>query len=115
MRGDDLAGVSTAELEMALSEWRRWRNRVRFAKDMRLRRERDEQACGYITAIEHELTLRTPEVRERMLQQTTAALEAVVHARTIPLDVYRSLRRELATIEKRDARPYQQAPDGHRL
>jgi len=52
---------------------------------------------------------------EVMLQQTTAALGAVIHAHTIPLDVYRSLRRELATIEKRDARYYQQAPDGYRL
>lgn len=115
MRGEDLAEVSTAELRMALNEWRRWRDRVRSAKDMRLRRERDEQACSYIAAIEHELTLRTPEVRERMLQQTTAALQAVVHGHTIPLDVYRSLRRELATIEKRDDHSHQQTPDGHRL
>lgn len=100
----ELTEMSPAELEVELRDWKRWRARVMTSSTMRLRRERYEEACDRIAAIEEELRLRTPEVRERMLDEAATRVRTIVSAPTVRLDAFRRARREHAAIEKRKPR-----------
>lgn len=101
---DSLVQMHDDELEMALVEWKRWRDRVRHAENMRRREARFAQACAYIAAIERELTLRSPAGRDQLRREAEAAVDAVVQRETVPLDAYRAARDQLALVKRRMAR-----------
>lgn len=95
----DLAEMNFAELERALVEWKRWRNHVRTAETMRLRPERFHQACAFITAIERELMMRSPEVRHGMLKDASATMRRLAGEATVALDDYRSARAQFFSAQ----------------
>jgi len=99
-----LEEMSVNDLEMLLGDWRRWRDKVVTAKTMRIRRERFEDACTQIAAIEEELRLRAPEVHARMLHEAAMRVHALVSAPTVPLDAFRAAQKERAAIAKRKTR-----------
>ena len=99
MKTESLSNVDDGELEMALAEWKRWRNRVRHAETMNRRQERYEQACAQIAAIEEEI-----EFRRSCRQRHRAALAAVHHiaaADCVPLSEFRAARKDADRIEQR--------------
>jgi hypothetical protein len=100
----ELSEMSLSELEMALIEWKRWRNRVRTAEAMRLRPERCEQAGAFISAIEQEVMMRSPEVRDRMLKDASATMQKLAGEATVALDDYRSARTRFFGIQRRKTR-----------
>ncbi|MCU0837901.1 MAG: hypothetical protein MUE49_04160 [Rhodospirillales bacterium] len=101
MRIEDLAALPDTDLRAALADWKRWRNHVRHAPVMRLRRERCEQADAFIAAIERELSLRSPEGRYQHLQRAIAAVRELEGEATVSLSAYRAARRQLDTISQR--------------
>lgn len=101
---DSLVEMHDDELEMALVEWKRWRDRVRHAETMRQREARFTQACAYIEAIERELALRSPLGRDQLHREAEAAVDAVVQRETVPLDAYRAARDQLAAVRRRMSR-----------
>lgn len=98
---DNLVEMDDNELEMALIEWKRWRDRVRSAETMRRREARFTQASTYIEAIERELALRSPTGRDQLRRAAEAAVEAAVGSKTVPLDAYRAARDQLAVVKRR--------------
>ncbi len=101
---DSLVEMRDDDLDMALIEWKRWRDRVRDAETMRRRQARFAQACTYIEAIERELALRSPVGRDQLRRQAEAAVDAAVQRETVALDAYRAARDQLAVVRRRMTR-----------
>ena len=89
------------DLKMELTEWRRWRDRVRHAPVMRRRQERFNEACARIVEIEQELAARTPAEKDRRRRAARATVWALAGSATVSLDAYREARSELDRLERR--------------
>lgn len=98
---DNLVEMEDNELEMALIEWKRWRDRVRHAETMRRREARFAQASSYIEAIERELALRSPAGRDQLRRDAESAVEAAAGGKTVALDAFRAARDQLAIVKRR--------------
>ncbi len=104
MRIEDLATFTDTDLQAALADWKRWRNHVRHAPVMRLRRERCAQADAFIAAIERELSFRSPEGRYQHLQQAISVVRGLEGSTMVSLSAYRAARRQLDAISDRGRR-----------
>jgi hypothetical protein len=96
---EGLSDVDESELQMALAEWKRWRNRVRHAETMNRRQERYAQACAQIDAIEEEM-----EFRRTCRQRHQAALvqaNRIAAADLVSLNEFRTARTDADTIAQR--------------
>lgn len=103
---EELSRMSDAELASALAEWKRWRNHVWLASEVRNRQERHEQACAVIELIEAEMWLRSPSISERSLREAEAAVRAAATGREVSLSAYRAARRDLERSRRRQSRQF---------
>ena len=99
MTTEGLSNVNDDELQMALAEWKRWRDRVRHAETMNRRQERYDQACTQIAAIEEEIEFRRT-CRQRH-RAAMATVNRVAAADCVPLAEYRAAREDAARIARR--------------
>lgn len=99
MTAESLGDINEDELQMALVEWKRWRNRVRHAETMNRRQERYEQACTQIAAIEEEIEFRrTSRQRHR---DALLTVNQIATRECVQLNDYRTARHDLEGIERR--------------
>jgi hypothetical protein len=96
---EDPALLDDQGLAMALTEWKRWRNRVILADTMNRRQERYEEACARIAALEEELEFRHGcKGLHRAARQHVACIAV---GAVVALDAYRSARDAVASLEQR--------------
>jgi hypothetical protein len=94
---DELEHLSDHQLMMALSDWLRWRERLRRTTRVNRHQERLQEAADHVEAIELELSLRTSAGRDRLRQD----LLAIKRPRVVRLEDYRVARARLDRLAHR--------------
>lgn len=97
---DELESLSDHQLMMALSDWLRWRDRLRRTSRVNRHQERLQEAVDHVAAIELELSLRTASGRDRLRQD----MAAIKKPRVVKLDDYRAARAKLDRLAHRFSR-----------
>jgi hypothetical protein len=97
---DELESLSDHQLMMALSDWLRWRDRLRRSSRINRHPERLQEAVDHVDAIELELSLRTSAGRDRLRQE----MAAIKRRRVVRFADYRAARARLDRLAHRFGR-----------